>query len=581
MPETVNQKIGDAFIEVSARLQKVESQLRHFEAETEKRGKAAGGEYGSRFGEGAATQIKNAVRAAILAVSAGFVGNLVRRIVATGAQFESLSLRLEQLKGSAEAGAAAMKELVAFSAGTPFQLNEIIEAEATLEAFGARGEATVEIMGDLAVFMGITLPEAAAAFGRAFSGGAGAADIFRERGILNLIKLEGKINDFKDVSLQEFRRTMIDVFTDPDGRIAGGTAKLAQTLEGRWSTFKDNLNLLFRDIGDRFASSNSRLLEIGIATLSLIRKYLPEIITAIGQDINEAFKKTLIVPRTILKLLQVGFDKLPQEAKDFVKSAGDKLGDVFSDAIDYGVDQAVKGSKTAQLIESLKEEIARAFSGQGPVEIPVKPTVPRVDVPQESGSAPGDLEFIPDDAIQSAESKFDLIESAAQSFFGNLVRFQTQSNNILEKGFVNLANFAIAEIERILAKKAALAILGFLFPGAGQAAALAASGGTFQNGRKVASFAGGGAFTVPPGFPNDSFPMLVQSGERVRVTPTARAGDEARALGAIVARLESLEVNTVLAMRKYRAQVAVQQSIQDRGIQLTVERAQRESSVYR
>jgi hypothetical protein len=46
-----------------------------------------------------------------------------------------------------------------------------------------------------------------------------------------------------------------------------------------------------------------------------------------------------------------------------------------------------------------------------------------------------------------------------------------------------------------------------------------ASGGSFQDGKKVASFATGGSFIVPPGFPNDSFRLNVQSGERVDVTP--------------------------------------------------------------
>lgn len=38
------------------------------------------------------------------------------------------------------------------------------------------------------------------------------------------------------------------------------------------------------------------------------------------------------------------------------------------------------------------------------------------------------------------------------------------------------------------------------------------------------ALAGGGDFIVPPGFPNDSFPMRVQSGERVQVTPAGEVG---------------------------------------------------------
>ncbi len=49
----------------------------------------------------------------------------------------------------------------------------------------------------------------------------------------------------------------------------------------------------------------------------------------------------------------------------------------------------------------------------------------------------------------------------------------------------------------------------------------------------IRKFASGGDFIVPPGFPNDSYPMLVQSGERVRVTPAGRAGDEMALLNQI------------------------------------------------
>lgn len=48
---------------------------------------------------------------------------------------------------------------------------------------------------DLAAFMGTTATEAAQALGRAFAGGAGAADILRERGILQLIRDTKGIED--------------------------------------------------------------------------------------------------------------------------------------------------------------------------------------------------------------------------------------------------------------------------------------------------------------------------------------------------------------------------------------------------
>ena len=192
-----------------------------------------------------------------LAIAAGLVGaGTVALGVASSmasANMEMLRLRLEQVTGSAEEGARAYDFLVSYSARTPFQLPDIIQAAASLEAFGAKAIDTITPIGDLAVFMGVEIPEAAEAFGRAFSAGAGAADILRERGVLNLIRLQTGIDDLTKLTLPEFREAMLDAFTDPEGRIAGGTAKLAETLGGKFSTLKDNVVLLSAAIGDRLS----------------------------------------------------------------------------------------------------------------------------------------------------------------------------------------------------------------------------------------------------------------------------------------------------------------------------------------
>ncbi|HCY77738.1 MAG TPA: hypothetical protein DHV28_17645 [Ignavibacteriales bacterium] len=63
--------------------------------------------------------------------------------------------------------------------------------------------------------------------------------------------------------------------------------------------------------------------------------------------------------------------------------------------------------------------------------------------------------------------------------------------------------------------------------------------GTSSGIRKMAA---GGSFIVPNGFPNDSYPMLVESGERVSVTPAGSVGSQDRLLSEISNRLKTLEV---------------------------------------
>jgi len=70
-------------------------------------------------------------------------------------------------------------------------------------------------------------------------------------------------------------------------------------------------------------------------------------------------------------------------------------------------------------------------------------------------------------------------------------------------------------------------------------------GGTFQGGKKIASFASGGDFIVPPFHTQDNFPMYVSSGERVRVTPQNKVSEEVQAMKNIGTRIEAMNQNLV------------------------------------
>ena len=156
---------------------------------------------------------------------------------------ENYTVRLETLLGSQKAAADAMSYFQEVAAGVPFTLEAVIDAGTKVTAFGLEFRKWTPIVADLAAVMGLSLPEAASALGRAFAGGAGAADIFRERGILNIIKdsalMKRGIDDLSKVSLPEFRDIMYETFTDQGGKIAGGADKLAKTWSGTISMIQD------------------------------------------------------------------------------------------------------------------------------------------------------------------------------------------------------------------------------------------------------------------------------------------------------------------------------------------------------
>jgi len=220
---------------VQAEVSKAVRSLNKLEKETDET-KQSASELTSTF--------KNLFGAAVLGAGA-------RSIVQTASNFESLRTRLVALKGSTEEGAKAFNAFTKIAATTPFQVQNVVEAGATLEAFGVSSEDSLKSIADLAAFMGTDIVDASAAFGRAFAGGAGAADILRERGILQLIKDSEGIEDLSKLTLPEFRAALERAMTDPDGKIAGATDLLAATFSGKVSNMQDAIDSLQNAIGSR------------------------------------------------------------------------------------------------------------------------------------------------------------------------------------------------------------------------------------------------------------------------------------------------------------------------------------------
>ena len=170
--------------------------------------------------------------------------------VRTASKFEQVRTRLVGLTGSVVKANRAFETFNAVAATTPFSLQDVADAGAQLKAFGADAEALIKPITDLAAFMGTTATEAANSFGRAFAGGAGAADILREKGILNIIKSTQGLTDLANTSLPQFRKALIETLQDPAIGIAGSTDRMSQTFEGAFSNMKDSVSRLSAEIGD-------------------------------------------------------------------------------------------------------------------------------------------------------------------------------------------------------------------------------------------------------------------------------------------------------------------------------------------
>lgn len=169
--------------------------------------------------------------------------------IQTGSEFEGLQARLSTLLGSASAGKRRMDELFQVATSTPFNLSELVEAEAIMESFGVNAEEMRGAVMDLSGALGLSLTDSAAAVGRAFAGGAGSADILRERGVLAMVELRTGIKA-TEMSAADFQTALVETLTDPDGKIAGGTARLAGTFKGTLSNLEDELTKFRKQIAD-------------------------------------------------------------------------------------------------------------------------------------------------------------------------------------------------------------------------------------------------------------------------------------------------------------------------------------------
>lgn len=173
--------------------------------------------------------------------------------IRTSSEFEQLRLRLFNLYQDTDRATAAFDKFRKVALETPATLREVVEAGANLKAFGLDAENVLESVQDLAAFMGINVVEAANAVGRAFAGGAGAALMLRDRGILELIRSFNGIDDLTKLTLPEFREAMLSTFKSAETGIAGSSARMADSYAGAMAQMQDAMDNLFAAVGDVFA----------------------------------------------------------------------------------------------------------------------------------------------------------------------------------------------------------------------------------------------------------------------------------------------------------------------------------------
>ena len=176
------------------------------------------------------------------------VGLAVRSLVNTGKQIEGLQVRLKFLFGSAKEGGRAFDEMAKFAAKVPFSLEEIQAGSGVLAVVSKDAKELanlMEITGNVAAVTGLDFKTTAEQIQRSLSAGISAADLFRDRGVKDMLGFKaGAV-----VSVEETAAAFDRVF-GKGGKFDGATDALAATFEGTLSMLGDSLFNFKREILD-------------------------------------------------------------------------------------------------------------------------------------------------------------------------------------------------------------------------------------------------------------------------------------------------------------------------------------------
>ena len=179
------------------------------------------------------------------------------------ASFEKQTVAFETLLGSAQRAKTLLKDIEDFAATTPFQMPGLLEGSKRLIAFGIGADEIVDKMtnlGNAAMGNQAILDRLTLAYGKLRAKGKATLEelnMFMEAGVPILDEL-AKMYDvttqemFEMISGGKIGFEQVDQaltnLTTGAGRFAGMIEKQSKTLSGLWSTLKDNLGILGREI---------------------------------------------------------------------------------------------------------------------------------------------------------------------------------------------------------------------------------------------------------------------------------------------------------------------------------------------
>ena len=200
----------------------------------------------------------------LLAAGAVALYQGMKKAIGEASKLETVTTQFATLTGSVAKARDHVKDLVEFTAKTPFQFDSVAKASSTLLSFGVELDSIkpkLQAIGDVASASGSDIKDIALIFGQVQAAGKLTGERLlqlQERGVPVLAALAKKFGTTtgavqKMVTAGKISSSVFnEVFEsmNKEGSFAfGAMEKQSQTLAGKWSTLKDGVSIFAQTIG--------------------------------------------------------------------------------------------------------------------------------------------------------------------------------------------------------------------------------------------------------------------------------------------------------------------------------------------
>ena len=263
------------------------------------------------------------LKSSIFSVQNAFVGLgaglVIRNVINTGKQIENLQVQLKFLFGSAQEGAKAFDEMAKFASKVPFSLEEIQRGSGVLAVVSDDSKELANLMkitGNVAAVTGLDFKTTAEQIQRSLSAGISAADLFRDKGVKEMLGFKAGAT----VSIEDTVAAFERVFGE-GGKFDGATDQLAKTFSGTLSMIGDkvfNFKRVLLDAGffselkQQFGDLN-KAMEENSETLDKIAFTIGKTLGVVVAKIADSFRflaehaKELGIALKVIVSLKIGF----------------------------------------------------------------------------------------------------------------------------------------------------------------------------------------------------------------------------------------------------------------------------------